>query len=185
MGWSQGGYISAFLTDLVRAVRGDLGRRRHLELGDLLLQHRHHAVHDQLPRRRPGRRSGDLRKDVADALHQAGEDADADPARRDRSPRADRRMRTSCGRGCEDRGVPVEMVVYKGFGHGITKPKAMRAVMQHNLRGSTTTCSGTRNPTWRCCRRSRSRTQKAYGGSPAKHMKRAISADPGSSYRRA
>ena len=35
--------------------------------------------------------------------------------------------------GLEDRGVPVEMVVYKGFGHGITKPKAMRAVMQHNL----------------------------------------------------
>ena len=35
--------------------------------------------------------------------------------------------------GLEDRGVPVEMVVYKGFGHGITKPKAMRAVMSHNL----------------------------------------------------
>jgi dipeptidyl aminopeptidase/acylaminoacyl peptidase len=35
--------------------------------------------------------------------------------------------------GLEDRRVPVEMVVYKGFGHGITKPKAMRAVMQHNL----------------------------------------------------
>ena len=33
----------------------------------------------------------------------------------------------------EDRGVKVEMVVYKGFGHGITKPKSMRAVMQHNL----------------------------------------------------
>jgi hypothetical protein len=33
----------------------------------------------------------------------------------------------------EDRGVKVEMVVYKGFGHGITKPKAMRAVMEHNL----------------------------------------------------
>jgi dipeptidyl aminopeptidase/acylaminoacyl peptidase len=33
----------------------------------------------------------------------------------------------------EDRGVPVTMVVYKGFGHGINKPKAMRAVMQHNL----------------------------------------------------
>jgi dipeptidyl aminopeptidase/acylaminoacyl peptidase len=26
-----------------------------------------------------------------------------------------------------------EMVVYKGFGHGISKPKAMRAAMQHNL----------------------------------------------------
>jgi dipeptidyl aminopeptidase/acylaminoacyl peptidase len=33
----------------------------------------------------------------------------------------------------EDRGVKVEMVVYKGYGHGITKPKSMRAVMQHNL----------------------------------------------------
>ena len=35
--------------------------------------------------------------------------------------------------GLQDRGVPVEMIVYKGFGHGITKPKAMRATMQHNL----------------------------------------------------
>ena len=25
------------------------------------------------------------------------------------------------------------MIVYKGFGHGISKPKAMRAVMNHNL----------------------------------------------------
>ena len=25
------------------------------------------------------------------------------------------------------------MVVYKGFGHGITKPKEQRAVMEHNL----------------------------------------------------
>lgn len=33
----------------------------------------------------------------------------------------------------EDRNVPVEMIVYKGFGHGITKPKAARAQMQHNL----------------------------------------------------
>nr|MDQ3012164.1 prolyl oligopeptidase family serine peptidase [Acidobacteriota bacterium] len=35
--------------------------------------------------------------------------------------------------GLEDRGVPVEMVVYKGFGHGINKPREMRAVMMHNL----------------------------------------------------
>ena len=27
----------------------------------------------------------------------------------------------------EDRGVPVEMVVYKGFGHGITKPQVASA----------------------------------------------------------
>jgi dipeptidyl aminopeptidase/acylaminoacyl peptidase len=33
----------------------------------------------------------------------------------------------------EDKGVRVEMIVYKGFGHGITKPRSMRAVMNHNL----------------------------------------------------
>ena len=34
----------------------------------------------------------------------------------------------------EDKGVPVRMVVYKGFGHGITKPKPMRQVMEENYR---------------------------------------------------
>ena len=34
----------------------------------------------------------------------------------------------------EDRGVPVRMVVYKGFGHGITKPKQMMHVMEDNWR---------------------------------------------------
>lgn len=33
----------------------------------------------------------------------------------------------------ENQRVKVEMIVYKGYGHGITKPKSMRAVMQHNL----------------------------------------------------
>jgi dipeptidyl aminopeptidase/acylaminoacyl peptidase len=33
----------------------------------------------------------------------------------------------------EDRSVKSEMIVYKGFGHGITKPKSQRAVMEHNL----------------------------------------------------
>lgn len=32
-----------------------------------------------------------------------------------------------------NRGVKVELVIYKGYGHGITKPKSVRAVMQHNL----------------------------------------------------
>ena len=31
-----------------------------------------------------------------------------------------------------DRGVPAKMIVYKGFGHGITKPKQQRAVLEHN-----------------------------------------------------
>jgi dipeptidyl aminopeptidase/acylaminoacyl peptidase len=32
----------------------------------------------------------------------------------------------------EDKGVPVKMIVYKGFGHGIDKPRQQRAVMEHN-----------------------------------------------------
>jgi dipeptidyl aminopeptidase/acylaminoacyl peptidase len=35
--------------------------------------------------------------------------------------------------GLQDVGVPVKMIVYKGFGHGLTKPKAARAAMEHNL----------------------------------------------------
>ncbi len=35
-------------------------------------------------------------------------------------------------RGLKDRGVPVRMIVYKGFGHVIDKPKQQRAVMEHN-----------------------------------------------------
>ena len=35
--------------------------------------------------------------------------------------------------GLEDLGVPVEMVVYKGFGYGINKPRSTRVVMKHNL----------------------------------------------------
>jgi dipeptidyl aminopeptidase/acylaminoacyl peptidase len=33
----------------------------------------------------------------------------------------------------EDKGVPVKMVLYHGFGHPIDKPKQQRAVMEENL----------------------------------------------------
>ena len=35
--------------------------------------------------------------------------------------------------GLVDQSVPARLVVYKGFGHGLTKPKAHRAAMEHNL----------------------------------------------------
>jgi dipeptidyl aminopeptidase/acylaminoacyl peptidase len=34
--------------------------------------------------------------------------------------------------GLKDRNVPVRLAIYKGFGHGIDKPKSNRAVMTHN-----------------------------------------------------
>ena len=65
-----------------RSLQGDLGGRRHLGLDDLLRQHRHPPVHAAVPEGDAVGRSEDLRRHLADDLHQAGEDADADPARR-------------------------------------------------------------------------------------------------------
>ncbi|HSC52659.1 MAG TPA: S9 family peptidase [Phnomibacter sp.] len=35
-------------------------------------------------------------------------------------------------RGLQDRGIPSKLIVYKGFGHGITKPKERLAALWHN-----------------------------------------------------
>lgn len=35
--------------------------------------------------------------------------------------------------GLQDKGVPVKFVIYKGFGHGISKPKENLAVLSHNF----------------------------------------------------
>jgi dipeptidyl aminopeptidase/acylaminoacyl peptidase len=34
--------------------------------------------------------------------------------------------------GLQDVGVPVKLIIYKGFGHGLNKPKAVRGAMEHN-----------------------------------------------------
>jgi dipeptidyl aminopeptidase/acylaminoacyl peptidase len=36
-------------------------------------------------------------------------------------------------RALQDLGVPSRLVVYKGYGHGLNKPKAVRAALEHNL----------------------------------------------------
>ena len=35
-------------------------------------------------------------------------------------------------RGLQDRQVPSRLIVYKGFGHGLTRPRAQRAALEHN-----------------------------------------------------
>jgi dipeptidyl aminopeptidase/acylaminoacyl peptidase len=35
--------------------------------------------------------------------------------------------------GLVDQGVPAKLVVFKGFGHGLNKPKAVRAALEQNL----------------------------------------------------
>jgi dipeptidyl aminopeptidase/acylaminoacyl peptidase len=35
--------------------------------------------------------------------------------------------------GLQDQNVPAKFIIYKGFGHGLNKPRAARAAMEHNL----------------------------------------------------
>jgi dipeptidyl aminopeptidase/acylaminoacyl peptidase len=132
MGWSQGGYISAFLTtSSTRFAATSVGA----------------GISDW--------RTYYYNTDITPfTVNYLGADPVADPAiyartspidyvRNAKTPTLiqhgenDRRVPIANGyqlrQALEDRGVPVEMVVYKGFGHGITKPKSQRAVMQHNL----------------------------------------------------
>jgi dipeptidyl aminopeptidase/acylaminoacyl peptidase len=133
MGWSQGGYISAFLaTSSRRFVAASVGAG----ISDWSTYYYNTDI-------------------TPFTLHYLGADPVADPAIYARtSPVAyakgantptliqhgenDRRVPIANAyqlrQTLEDRGVPVEMVVYKGFGHGVDKPKAQRALMEHNLR---------------------------------------------------
>ena len=100
MGWSQGGYISAFITCYQRPFQGGVGGRGNFGLDDVLRQHRHHAVHAPVSEGDAVGRSGDLPQDVADLVPEEREDADADPARRARQARADpQRLRVAPGAG--------------------------------------------------------------------------------------
>lgn len=132
MGWSQGGYISAFLTassDRFKAISVGAG------ISDWATYYYNTDI-------------------TPFTINYLGKDPVADPEiYKKTSPIAyinnaktptliqhgelDRRVPIANAyelrQALEDRRVPVEMVVYKGFGHGITKPRAQRAVMTHNL----------------------------------------------------
>ena len=105
MGWSQGGYISAFLTTSSSrfaaicvgagisnwvptaqqpspwaAAKRLSDAHSALRTGDILLQHGHHAVLPELPRRHPGGRQADLRAHIPDDPHPRGLHTHAHPA---------------------------------------------------------------------------------------------------------
>jgi len=132
MGWSQGGYISAFLTT-------SSDRFKAISVGAGIANWATYYYNTDI---------------TPFTINYLGDDPAADPEiYKKTSPMSyiknaktptliqhgefDKRVPIpnayELRQGLEDRGVPVEMVVYKGYGHGITKPKSMRAVMQHNL----------------------------------------------------
>jgi len=132
MGWSQGGYISAFLTTSTRTFKA-------ISVGAGISNWATYYYNTDI---------------TPFTINYLGDDPADDPqiylktspmtyVKKAGTPTLiqhgefDRRVPIpnayELRQGLEDRGVPVEMVVYKGFGHGINKPKSMRAVMEHNL----------------------------------------------------
>jgi dipeptidyl aminopeptidase/acylaminoacyl peptidase len=132
MGWSQGGYISAFLTtssDRFAAISVGAGISNwatyyyNTDITPFTIQYLGDDPTDDPEIYRKTSPMSYVKQAKTPTLIQHGEND-----RRVPIPNA-----YELRQGLEDRGVPVRMVVYKGFGHGITKPKAARAVMQHNL----------------------------------------------------
>jgi dipeptidyl aminopeptidase/acylaminoacyl peptidase len=132
MGWSQGGYISAFLTTSTtrcKAVSVGAGISNwatyyyNTDITPFTINYLGDDPADDPEIYRKTSPMSYIKQAKTPTLIQHGEND-----RRVPIPNA-----YELRQGLEDRGVPVEMVVYKGFGHGITKPRAMRAVMNHNL----------------------------------------------------
>jgi dipeptidyl aminopeptidase/acylaminoacyl peptidase len=132
MGWSQGGYISAFLTtssDKFAAISVGAGISNwatyyyNTDITPFTINYLGDDPADDPEIYAKTSPMSYIKKASTPTLIQHGE--------------FDRRVPIPNGyelrQGLEDRGVPVEMVVYKGFGHGINKPKSQRAVMWHNL----------------------------------------------------
>ena len=132
MGWSQGGYISAFLTTSTTRFAA-------ISVGAGISDWRTYYYNTDITPFTINYLGGDP---VTDPAIYA-KTSPIDYVRGARTPtliqhgELDRRVPIANGyqlrQALEDRGVPVEMIVYKGFGHGITKPRSQRAVMQHNL----------------------------------------------------
>ena len=131
MGWSEGGYISAFITassDRFKAVSVGAGISDWMtyyvntDITPFTRQYLHATPWDDPEIYKKTSPITYVAKAKTPTLIQHGEN--------------DRRVPIPNGyelrQALEDHGVPVKMVVYKGFGHGITKPKQQRALMEEN-----------------------------------------------------
>ena len=131
MGWSEGGYISAFITassERFKAVSVGAGISdwmtyyANTDITPFARQYLHATPWDDPEIYRKTSPITYIAKARTPTLIQQGEN--------------DRRVPIPNGyelrQALEDHGVAVKMVVFKGFGHGITKPKQQRAVMQEN-----------------------------------------------------
>jgi dipeptidyl aminopeptidase/acylaminoacyl peptidase len=131
MGWSQGGYISAFITtysDRFKAVSVGAG------ISDWATYYVNTDIHPftrQYLKATPWDDPEIYRKtSPITYVNQAKTPTliqHGDQDKRVPPPNA-----FELYQALKDRGVPVKLILYKGFGHPINKPKQQRAVMEHN-----------------------------------------------------
>jgi len=133
MGWSQGGYISAFLTT------HDSARFRAISVGagisDWMTYYVNTDIHP-FTRHYLGATPWDDPKIYADTspiTYIKGAKAPTQIQHGENDARVPIPNAYELYQGLQDLGVPSRLIVYKGFGHGLTKPKANRAAMEHNL----------------------------------------------------
>jgi uncharacterized protein (TIGR01244 family) len=133
MGWSQGGYISAFLTT------HDSARFRAVSVGAGISNWVTYYVNTDI---HPFTRMY-LKATPWDDPKIYADTSPMTYVKQAKAPtliqhgELDRRVPIPNAyelyQGLQDQGVPAKLIVYKGFGHGLTKPKAHRAAMDHNL----------------------------------------------------
>ena len=132
MGWSEGGYISAFITtssDRFRAVSVGAGISDWMtyyvntDITPFTRQYLKATPWDDPEIYRKTSPITYVAKAKTPTLIQQG----------DRDKRVPVPDSFELRQALEDKGVPVKMVLYHGFGHPIDKPKQQRAVMEENL----------------------------------------------------
>jgi dipeptidyl aminopeptidase/acylaminoacyl peptidase len=133
MGWSQGGYISAFLTtkhaDRFKAVSVGAG------ISDWTTYYVNTDIHP-FTRQYLKATPWDDPKIYADTSPMTYIKSAKTPTliqHGDQDQRVPVPNAFQLYQGLRDQNVPVQLVLFKGFGHPLNKPKANRAAMQQNL----------------------------------------------------
>lgn len=131
MGWSQGGYISAFLTTnttLFKAISVGAGISNWItyyvstDITPFTRQYLKATPWEDMDIYKRTSPMTNINKASTPTLIQHGEFDKRVPI-----PNA-----YELYRGLQDRHIPSKLIVYKGFGHGITKPKERLAAIWHN-----------------------------------------------------
>jgi dipeptidyl aminopeptidase/acylaminoacyl peptidase len=132
MGWSEGGYISAFITtssDRFKAVSVGAG------ISDWMTYYVNTDITPFTRQYLKGTPWDDpeIYKKTSPITYIAKAKTPTLIQQGDRDKRVPVPDSFELRQALEDKGVPVKMVLYHGFGHPIDKPKQQRAVMEENL----------------------------------------------------